>query len=62
VSAVITRGFLIYPAEIDAALGIAPFVKDAPQPVRTAARAAGINTGSNEGARARIDASARKRH
>jgi hypothetical protein len=62
VSAVITRGFLIYPAEIDAALGIAPFVKDAPQPVRTAARTAGINTGSNEGARARIDASAHKRH
>jgi hypothetical protein len=62
VSAVITRGFLIYPAEIDAALGIAPFVKDAPQPVRTAVKAAGINTGSNEGARARIDASAHKRH
>jgi hypothetical protein len=62
VSAVITRGFLIYPAEIDAALGIAPFVKDAPQPVRTAVKAAGINTGGNEGARARIDASAHKRH
>jgi hypothetical protein len=27
VSAVITRGYLIYPQEIDAALGIAPFVE-----------------------------------
>jgi hypothetical protein len=62
VSAVITRGFLIYPHEIDAALGIAPFVRDAPAAVGTASPAAGINSGSNEGARARIDASARKRH
>jgi len=62
VSAVITRGFLIYPAEIDAALGVAPFVKDAPQLVRAAAPATAHETGSNEGARARIDASAHKRH
>ena len=61
VSAVITRGFLIYPAEIDAALGIAPFVKDAPLAVKSAAKAA-VMEGSNEGARARIDASAHKRH
>jgi hypothetical protein len=31
VSAVITRGYLIYPQEIDAALGIAPFVGAAPK-------------------------------
>jgi imidazolonepropionase-like amidohydrolase len=31
VAAVITRGFLVYPHEIDKELGIAPFVQDAPQ-------------------------------
>jgi hypothetical protein len=31
VAAVITRGFLVYPHEVDKALGIEPFVKDAPQ-------------------------------
>lgn len=31
VAAVITRGYLIYPAEVDKALGIAPFVSDAPR-------------------------------
>ena len=61
VSAVITRGFLIYPHEIDAALGIAPFAKDAPQTVKAAARAA-VLEGGNDGARARIDGSAHKRH
>ncbi len=30
VAAVITRGFLVYPHEIDKELGIVPFVKDAP--------------------------------
>jgi len=62
VSAVITRGYLIYPAEIDAALGIAPFVKDAPIAVKSAAPATALDGGSNEGARARIDASAHQRH
>ncbi|MYM71532.1 amidohydrolase family protein [Duganella sp. FT134W] len=61
VSAVITRGYLIYPREIDAALGIAPFVGDAPQVVKTATPVAGIYGGGNNGARARIDASARKK-
>jgi hypothetical protein len=61
VSAVITRGFLIYPREIDAALGIAPFVSAAPQVVKTTTPVAGIYGGSNDGARARIDASARKK-
>lgn len=62
VSAVITRGYLIYPSEIDAALGIAPFSKDAPQAVKSAFAATVQDSGSNEGARARIDASAHKRH
>jgi hypothetical protein len=31
VAAVITRGVLVYPHEVDKALGITPFVKDAPQ-------------------------------
>ncbi len=31
VAAVITRGYLVYPHEIDKELGIVPFVKDAPQ-------------------------------
>ncbi len=36
VAAVITRGVLVYPHEVDKALGIVPFVKDAP-PLRTLA-------------------------
>jgi hypothetical protein len=60
VSAVITRGFLIYPQEIDAALGIAPFVADAPKVIKAATPVADIYGGSNEGARARIEGSARK--
>ncbi len=36
VAAVITRGVLVYPHEVDKALGITPFVKDAPQ-LRTVA-------------------------
>lgn len=59
VAAVITRGFVIYPQEIDAELGIAPFVSAAPQLVKAASPVA--YGGSNDGARARIDASARKR-
>ena len=61
VAAVITRGFLIYPREIDATLGIAPFVGEAPQVIKTATPVAGIYSGGNDGARARIDATARKR-
>lgn len=60
VAAVITRGFLIYPHEIDAALGIAPFVADAPKVSKTTTPVASYG-GSNDGARARIDASARKK-
>ncbi|MYM90258.1 amidohydrolase family protein [Rugamonas sp. FT82W] len=61
VAAVITRGYVIYPREIDSALGIAPFVKDAPQVARTSAAVAEINGAGNEGALRRIDASARQR-
>lgn len=62
VAAVITRGYLIYPREIDAALGIAPFVQEAPAvqalaPVSTNHASAG----GNDGARARIEAQARQR-
>ncbi|NVM76058.1 hypothetical protein FHW83_001845 [Duganella sp. SG902] len=60
VSAVITRGFLIYPQEIDAALGIAPFVTEAPKVTRGANPVAEAYGGSNEGARARIESSAHK--
>ncbi len=62
VAAVITRGYLVYPHEIDAALGIVPFVKDAPQlkalaPVSSKHAAAG----GNEGALGRVNGIARKR-
>jgi hypothetical protein len=62
VSAVITRGYVIYPQEIDAALGIVPFVSDAPQVSKGTAPAKITYGGGNEGARARVEASARKHH
>jgi len=61
VAAVITRGYVIYPREIDSALGIAPFVQDAPRVARTSAAVAEINGAGNEGALRRIDATARQR-
>jgi hypothetical protein len=63
VSAVITRGYVIYPSEIDTALGIAPFVKEAPTVAKTAAavaEAGHAHGGGNDGARNRIEATARK--
>jgi hypothetical protein len=63
VSAVITRGYVIYPSEIDTALGIAPFVKEAPRVAKTApavAEAGHVHGGGNDGARNRIEATARK--
>nr|WP_315220390.1 amidohydrolase family protein [uncultured Duganella sp.] len=63
VSAVITRGYVIYPSEIGTALGIAPFVKEAPQVARSAptvAEAGHAHGGGNDGARNRIEATARK--
>ncbi|RFP08301.1 MULTISPECIES: amidohydrolase family protein [unclassified Duganella] len=59
VAAVITRGYVIYPQEIDTALGVAPFVKAAPQVAKSAA-VADATGGGNDGARRRIDATAHK--
>jgi hypothetical protein len=59
VSAVITRGYLIYPQEIDNALGIKPFTKDAPQLHALAPVSSKQAAGSNEGALTRIQAVAR---
>ena len=61
VSAVITRGFLIYPQEIDAALGIAPFTREAPLPHALTPVSSNHANAGNEGAMQRVDASARKR-
>ena len=61
VAAVITRGYVIYPQEIDAALGIAPFVKEGPQPVRNTPLADTGHGGGNDGALRRIEATARQR-
>ncbi|WP_374359388.1 amidohydrolase family protein [Pseudoduganella danionis] len=58
VAAVITRGYLVSPREIDAELGIAPFVGATPKLVTTpVAAAAG---GGNEGAMQRLEATTRK--
>lgn len=58
VAAVITRGYLVSPRDIDAALGIAPFVAATPKLVTTpVAAAAGAG---NEGALQRIETSTRK--
>jgi imidazolonepropionase-like amidohydrolase len=61
VSAVITRGYLIYPQEIDAALGIAPFTREAPAVHALAPVSSNHANAGNEGAMQRVDASARKR-
>ncbi len=58
VAAVITRGYLVSPRDIDAALGITPFVSTTPALV-TAAPVA-VEGGANEAALQRIGASARR--
>ncbi|MGV7208195.1 amidohydrolase family protein [Oxalobacteraceae bacterium A2-2] len=60
VAAVITRGYLIYPREVDAELGIAPFVPDAPRLKALAPVSSSQAAGGNEGARSRIAASAHR--
>ncbi|HEY1151441.1 MAG TPA: amidohydrolase family protein [Pseudoduganella sp.] len=60
VAAVITRGRIIYPQEVDKALGIKPFVNEAPAVKPLQAVPSNI-AGSNEGALRRIGASARQR-
>jgi dihydroorotase-like cyclic amidohydrolase len=59
VSAVITRGQVIYPKEVDEALGIKPFVGDVPAVRRQQAVPANI-AGSNDGVLRRIGAIGRK--
>lgn len=64
VSAVITRGYLVYPQEIDAALGIKSFVDATPpvlvKPAATADSGQRLGGGGNDGALQRIEGSARK--
>lgn len=58
VAAVITRGYLVSPRDIDAALGIAPFVAATPKVVSTPVAVA--EGGANDGAMHRIEATSRK--
>lgn len=64
VSAVITRGVIVYPNQVDAALGIKSFVEAAPPVVirSTAVADAGqkLGGGGNDGALHRLEGSARK--
>jgi hypothetical protein len=59
VAAVITRGKIIYPQEVDKELGIKPFVSEAPQ-VKALQPVSSNIAGSNEGALRQIGVSARK--
>lgn len=60
VAAVITRGYLVYPHEVDAALGIAPFVENPPA-LRALAPVSSFQAGAgNEGALSRLTGAARK--
>jgi hypothetical protein len=54
VAAVITRGYLVYPQEVDKTLGIAPFVTDAPALHPLAPVSASVASGGNEGALQRV--------
>lgn len=59
VAAVITRGYLVYPHEVDAALGIAPFVENPPA-LRALAPVSSFQAGAgNEGALSRLTGAAR---
>ncbi|MCC6070709.1 amidohydrolase family protein [Massilia sp. GCM10020059] len=62
VAAVITRGHVIYPTEIDRELGIMPFVKDAPALRALPPVSSNIAAGGNEGALHRAAGTARHRH
>jgi hypothetical protein len=61
VAAVITRGYLVYPHEIDKELGIKPFVTDAPVVKALPPVSATIAAGGNEAALERFTGAA-KRH
>ena len=60
VAAVITRGYLVYPHEIDKELGIAPFVKDAPVMKALAPVSSTVAAGGNDEALKRFTGSARR--
>jgi hypothetical protein len=60
VAAVITRGFLVYPHEVDSALGIRPFVTAGPALKKLAPVSSNIAGGGNEGALQRIGVSAHR--
>ena len=60
VAAVITRGKIIYPHEVDKELGVQPFVSDAPA-VKALEPVSSNIAGSNEGALRQIGVSARQR-
>lgn len=61
VAAVITRGHLIYPREIDKALGIVPFVKEAPA-LRALPPVSSNIAGGNEGALQNMLGAPARRH
>ena len=60
VAAVITRGYLVYPHEIDKELGIKPFVSDAPVLKALAPVSANIAGGGNEEAMRRLTGNAKQ--
>ena len=62
VAAVVTRGHVIYPTEIDKELGIMPFVKDAPALRALPPVSSNIAAGGNEGALHQATGTARHRH
>ncbi|MFB9246455.1 amidohydrolase family protein [Massilia antarctica] len=62
VAAVITRGYVIYPQEVDKALGIVPFVKDAPMLKTLAPVSSNLAEGGNEGALHRLSGSGARHH
>ena len=60
VAAVITRGYLVYPHEVDKELGIKPFVQDAPQLRALAPISSNQAQGGNEGVAERFTGHARR--
>ncbi|HEY0064900.1 MAG TPA: amidohydrolase family protein [Telluria sp.] len=59
VAAVITRGYLVYPHEVDKELGIVPFVKDVPAIRSLAPVSSNIAAGGNDAVRQKLEGSAR---
>lgn len=60
VAAVITRGYIVYPHEVDTELGIVPFVQGRPELKALAPVSSKHASGGNEGAWARVAGHARK--